>query len=67
MERVIVCGTRKAVRRGPGDYRVVCASCDGGGTVRHETARSASLAAIRDSNKPCRAGRNRYGEGCGAR
>lgn len=53
--RPLVCGTRKTERRGPGDYRVVCASCNAGGSVKHATHESAGSAAVRDSNKPCRA------------
>lgn len=54
MTRVFLCGTRKVIRRGPGDFRVVCATCDGGGTVKYSTSNAASSAAIRDSAKPCR-------------
>lgn len=52
-------GTRAVVRRGTSDYRVVCATCDAGGTVRHPTRDCAMRAATRDSALPCRA--------CGAR
>lgn len=48
-----LCGTRRVVRRGPQDYRVVCASCLGGGTVRHAIPEDAERAAVRDSAKPC--------------
>ena len=51
--RQTLCGTRKTVRRGAGDYRVVCATCGGGGTIKHATSKRAAHAAIRDSNKPC--------------
>ncbi len=47
-------GTRAIIQRGPNDYRVVCATCDAGGTVRHEWKKQAWDAACRDSNKPCR-------------
>ena len=50
-----VCGTRKVLRRAPDDYRVVCATCEKGGTVRHDAYNAATHAAVRDSNKPCRA------------
>lgn len=50
-----VCGTRAVERRGPGDFRVVCATCGAGGTVKHATMDEATHAAVRDSNKPCRA------------
>ena len=53
--REFVCGTRAVVKRGPDDYRVVCASCGAGGTVRHDIRGNATRAAVRDSNKPCRA------------
>lgn len=48
-------GTRAYGQAGPRDWRVVCATCDAGGTVRHETQASAGRAATRDSNKPCAA------------
>ena len=48
-------GTRAIVQRKPGDYRVVCASCDAGGTVHHTTQRRAFRAAARDSARACRA------------
>lgn len=54
-ERGTLCGTRRSVQRGPGDYRTVCATCGAGGSVKHATMGAASNAAIRDSNKPCRA------------
>lgn len=44
--RPLVCGTRRTKRIGPNDYRVVCATCERGGTVRHETHDSAAKAAI---------------------
>lgn len=53
--RVILCGTRLAFRNGPQDYRVVCATCQHGGTVKHVTPESASQAAARDSARTCRA------------
>ena len=46
-----VCGTRLAFRNGPQGYRVVCATCHEGGTVRHRTPESANSAATRDSGK----------------
>lgn len=54
-ERLTLCGTRKVIRRAVGDYRVVCATCDAGGTVPHRTKEAASSACVRDSAKPCRA------------
>ncbi len=53
--RVFVCGGRAVVRRGPDDFRVVCATCDAGGTVKHRTDAAAVSAAIRDSARGCRA------------
>ena len=48
-------GTRAIVTKGAHDHRVICATCDAGGTVRHETRSMAFDAACRDSAKPCRA------------
>lgn len=57
--RVFVCGTR-AVWTAPGNtFRVVCATCDAGGSVMHKTREEATKAAVRDSAKSCPA--------CGAR
>lgn len=60
--REFVCGTRRvetsAVR--PGYFRVICATCRGGGTVYHSTREAANAAAVRDSARPCPVG-------CGAR
>lgn len=52
-------GTRAYGPVGPSDYRVVCATCGAGGSVRHATLADAGRAAARDSAKPCAA--------CGAR
>lgn len=49
-------GTRKVVRKGAkGHYsfHVVCATCDGGGTVGYPRVTEARAAAIRDSGNPC--------------
>ena len=62
MRTVLLVGTRRVVERATGDYRVICATCDKGGTVPHRTSKAAGHAAIRDSNKPCPAR-----PGCGAR
>lgn len=51
--RPMLCGTRTTQRRGPDDFRVVCATCDAGGSVKHPTHASASSAAIRDSARAC--------------
>lgn len=48
-----VCGTRAVKPKGPGDWRVVCATCEGGGTVPYKTREQANSAAVRDSTKPC--------------
>lgn len=53
--RLSACGTRAVERHGPGDFRVTCATCGAGGSVRHLTRESASRAAVRDSARPCRA------------
>jgi hypothetical protein len=62
MNPYFICGTRKVIP-GPrfGTWRVVCATCDGGGSVAHHVRGEATAAAVRDSNKPCPARR-----GCGA-
>ena len=54
-ERLYVCGTRRAVPsvETPGAWRVVCATCQDGGTVDYPTKRDAMRAATRDSGKPC--------------
>jgi hypothetical protein len=50
-----VCGTRKVIpASAPRTWRVVCATCEAGGTVIHTTRNSATHAAVRDSAKPCR-------------
>lgn len=51
--RFTLCGTRKVIQRGPADYRVVCATCEGGGTVPHRTPELAGAAAVRDSARRC--------------
>ena len=53
--RGTLCGTRRSYEEKPGDWRVVCATCGAGGSVRHNTRELAGAAAVRDSNKPCRA------------
>lgn len=55
MSRTFVCGTRAVVRRGPSDYRVVCATCEAGGTIKHTTKESANKACVRDSVRACKA------------
>lgn len=52
--RIGTVGTRAYYRDGPDDYRVRCATCDAGGTVRHASRDAASRAAARDSAQPCR-------------
>jgi len=51
--RYCVVGTRAVVLRGAQDFRVVCATCDGGGTRRFRIPEDAERAACRDSYKPC--------------
>lgn len=58
-ENRFVCGTRAVVRKGPGNYRTVCATCAGGGTVRY-TKKEAQAIAIKNSAMGCPVG-------CGAR
>lgn len=48
-----VCGTRAVVRRGPHDFRVVCATCGGGGSRPYHTRSEASSAAVKSSARPC--------------
>ena len=54
-DRVFLCGTRAVVRIGLQNYRVVCATCGNGGSVRHAIPEDADRAAVRDSNRSCRA------------
>ena len=55
-----VCGTRRVIGE-EGNWRVVCATCGAGGTVRYTERlaapgqQSATSACIRDSGRPCRA------------
>jgi len=53
--RDFVCGTRRAFRKGTGDFRVVCATCGAGGSTWHRTREAATSAAVRDSAKACKA------------
>lgn len=50
-----VCGTRAVTQTVPHTWRVVCATCEAGGTVPHRTKEAAMAACVRDSAKPCRA------------
>jgi len=58
--RMLLCGTRKVIA-GPKPYegrdtwRVVCATCGAGGSVRHATYDAAATACIRDSGRRCAA------------
>ena len=65
--RPLVVGTKRTTRRGPTDYRVLCASCGYGGSTRYPTHEAAARAAIRYSAYPCQAGIYSWGKGCGAR
>lgn len=49
----LVCGTRRTVMKKPGDYRVVCATCGAGGTVKYPTHQAAGQAAVANSARPC--------------
>lgn len=68
-EREFVCGTRAVVRtdakgrrKVDGNYwRVVCATCDGGGAIAYATKERATEVAVRDSGRPCQC------KGCNAR
>lgn len=53
--RLSAIGTRAVWQDGPADFRVRCATCDAGGTVRHATREAAAQAAARDSDKACHA------------
>lgn len=53
--RVFVCGTRAVLEESPHIWRVVCATCEAGGSVPHKTKAAATSAAVRDSAKACRA------------
>lgn len=53
--RLSAIGTRAVWQDGPFDFRVRCATCDGGGSTRHQSRKAASSAAIRDSDKACAA------------
>jgi hypothetical protein len=58
LTRVFTCGTRTVLAAGNGatiTYRVVCATCEAGGTVRHPTLSDATRACVRDSNRLCAA------------
>ncbi|OFV89530.1 MAG: hypothetical protein A3J75_04960 [Acidobacteria bacterium RBG_16_68_9] len=55
-ERVFTCGTRAVEKRGPSDYRVVCATCGGGGGEKYDALKAATHAAISMSARPCRCG-----------
>lgn len=48
-----VIGARAYFEKATGDWRVVCATCGGGGSVKHPTQESAGQAAARDSDKRC--------------
>lgn len=52
-QRRFVCGTR-AVTGEPQNWRVVCATCGAGGTVRHYERDAACAVCVRDSSKACR-------------
>jgi hypothetical protein len=60
MERIFVCGTRAVIERDVRyqrgrrtTYRVVCATCNGGGSYKFVTKDAATKVAVRDSGKPC--------------
>ena len=47
-------GTRAVVQKGLRDFRVVCATCDAGGSTRYDTKAAAMDSAIRRSAEACR-------------
>ncbi len=47
-------GTRAIVRKAEHDYRVVCATCDAGGSKRYENHAQAFHAAAESSARKCR-------------
>lgn len=52
--REFTCGTRTVIPGPkPNTWRVVCATCEAGGTVIHETKDSATKACVRDSARAC--------------
>jgi len=53
--RTFTCGTKTVITSPDHTFRVVCATCEAGGSVPHETKEDAMKACVRDSNKPCRA------------
>lgn len=54
--RPFTCGTRTVRKRAPGDFRVVCATCLGGGSSRYMSRTSATSAAVKMSGRPCPCG-----------
>ena len=54
MKRLMTVGTRAVVHgHAVGTFRVVCATCEGGGTVAYSPYTKACKAATRDSARPC--------------
>lgn len=53
-ERTFVCGTKKVKKVCEGDYRVVCATCDGGGATAYPTKEAAQTQCIKRSGSMCR-------------
>lgn len=49
----LVCGTRAVLEAGLSDYRVTCATCNGGGLTPYVDRQTAFRQAVRDSTKPC--------------
>lgn len=52
-ERGLLCGARLVIRIRPGDWRVICPTCEGGGTASYPSRELANQACVRDSAKPC--------------
>lgn len=53
VERGMLCGTRLAVKLADQSWRVVCATCDAGGTVKYATKQQAGSRAIALSTRAC--------------
>jgi len=50
---VMTVGARAVIRRGPGDWRIICATCRGGGWTPYRTQELALASATRASANPC--------------
>ena len=50
-----LCGTRKVERKGPRDWRVVCATCGEGGVLTYPHRSAACDACVNQSTRKCNA------------